>query len=71
MESVYPIDILPVFPNASSLRAIRFDEHTFAVLLAIAPLTIVNSTVSPIENSIALTLIIFEFSFILFPVLPH
>jgi hypothetical protein len=41
------------------------------VLFAIAPLTIVDSTIPPVEDAIAFSFVVLKFAFVLFVILPH
>ena len=67
---VDPLDVLTVLPDADLTSSINLDESTTAMLLAVEPLTLVDSAILPFEDTVSLALVTDKLTFILLSVGP-
>lgn len=67
---VEPLNVTTTLPDSNFASPVHLDEGATSVLLAIEPLSVVNTAIFPLENALALTLIVNEEAFVLFSVGP-
>ena len=65
-----PLNIATVLPDTYFAGAINFNERTSSVLLAVMPLTVVNTAIFPLEDALALALVVHEMAIVLLSVCP-
>ena len=65
-----PLDVAPVLPNSDLASPIDLDKRASSVLLPVLPFAVVDSAVLPLEDALALPLVIDELALILLAVGP-
>ena len=69
-NDLIPTDIAPIIPRASFALSVCLDNGATAMLLAVHPLTFVDTTILPFEKALTLSLIVDKVALILLSIGP-